>query len=79
MADRRARGRVVGGQLDALALHAAQDGVDHAVAGARLGELDGLGDGGVLRDAVEEEQLEEPELERGADARLEAPRRRARR
>ena len=51
---------------------AAQDGVDDAVAGARLGQLDGLGDRRVRRDAVEEQELEEPELQRGADAGLEA-------
>ena len=70
-----ARGRRVRGQLGALALDAAQDGVDDAVAGARLGELDRLGDRRVRRDAVEEQQLVEPELQRGADARLEPPRR----
>jgi hypothetical protein len=41
------------------------------VAGAGLGELDRLADGRVRRDAVEEHELEEPELERGPDGRLE--------
>ena len=45
--------------------HAPQHRVDETVAGARLGELDRLGDRGVLGDAVEEQQLEEPELQRG--------------
>ena len=71
VADRRARGRRVGGQLDALALHPAQHGVDEPVARAGLGQLDGLADRGVGGHAVEEHELEEPELQRGAHARIE--------
>ena len=71
VADRGAGGGVVGRQLDALALHAAQHRVDELVARAGLGQLDGLADRGVRGDAVEEQQLEEPELQRGADRRLE--------
>ena len=71
VADRRALGRRVGGQLGTLALDAAQHGVDEPVAGAGLGQLDGLADGGVGGHAVEEHELEEPELQRGAHARLE--------
>ena len=70
VADRRALGRVVGGQLDALALDPAQDRVDDAVALTRLGELDGLGDRRVVRDA-RVEQLVEADPQRGADAGLE--------
>jgi hypothetical protein len=68
--DGGALGGVVGGQGDAVARDAAQDGVDDRVSGAGLGELDGVGDRGVGGHAVEVEELEEPELERGADARL---------
>ena len=71
VADRGALGRVVGGQLDALALHPAQHGVDEPVAGARLGQLDRLADRGVVGDPVEEQQLVEPELQRGAHGRVE--------
>ena len=58
-------------QLDTLALDAAQHGVDEAVTWAGLGQLDGLADGGVGGHAVEEHELEEPELQGGAHARLE--------
>ena len=64
-------GRVVRRQLGALPGHAAQDRVDQAMAGTRLGQLHRLGDRGVVGHAVEEQQLEEPELQRGADGRLE--------
>ena len=59
------------GSSSALALDPAQHGVDEPVARAGLGQLDGLGDRGVGGDAVEEQELEEPELQRGADGRLE--------
>ena len=68
---RRRPGVVVARQLDALALDAAQDRVDHPVPGARLGELDGLRDRGVVGDAVQEQQLLEPEVQRRADAVVE--------
>jgi hypothetical protein len=41
------------------------------MARARLGQLDRLGDRGVLGHPVEEQQLEQAELERGPHARLE--------
>ena len=67
MRDRRARGRVVwrqGGQLAARG--APQDRVDELVPAAApaLGELDALADGGVRGDAVEEDELVEPEPQR---------------
>ena len=71
VADRRAGRVLVARQLDALALDAAQDGVDHPVPGARLGELDGLRDRRVVGDAVHEQQLLEPDVERRADAVVE--------
>ena len=71
VADRRPRGRRVGRQLGALALHAAQHGVDQPVSRARLGQLDRLADRRVGGHPVEEQQLEEAELQRRADARLE--------
>jgi hypothetical protein len=71
VADRGSRGCRVGGQLDALALHAAEHRVDEPVPRARLGQLDGLADRSVRGDSVEEHELEEPELERCAHARLE--------
>ncbi len=60
-------GRVVGEPLEQrvgpLAGGAAQDGVDEAVPGAavRLGELDGVGDDGVVGGSACVEQLVEPE------------------
>jgi hypothetical protein len=71
VADRRPRRRRVGRQLVALALHAAQHGVDQPVPRAGLGQLDRLADRGVSGDAVEEQELEEAELQRRPDARLE--------
>jgi hypothetical protein len=41
------------------------------VARTGLGQLDGLADRGVGGHAVEEHELEEPELQRGANARIE--------
>ena len=59
--------------LRALARRPAQDRVDQPGGARRVaaGELDGLVDGGVRRDAVEVEQLEEPEPQGGAHGRVE--------
>src|SRR5262249_8547309 len=55
---------------DSLALDAAQNGVDDLVAVAGLGQLDRLGDRGVVRDA-RVQQLVQADPERRPHARLE--------
>jgi hypothetical protein len=72
VADRGATWSGVGGQLGALALHAAQHRVDQPMARAGLGQLHGLPHGGVVGD-LQEQELEEPELQRRAHGRLELP------
>ena len=73
--DRGVGGRRVAGQLRALAGRAAQHRVHEAMAAAALalglGELDALGHRGVVGHAVEEQQLVEPEPQRGGDGGVE--------